>query len=464
MKGFATKMFRPYYDNTVTALIPEIWANESLLLLEEEMVFANLVHRDFEDEVASYGETVHTRKPSEFEATRKGNADPVTTTDVSTTDVDVVLNQWIHVSFVIKDGEQTKAFKDLVAYYLQPAIVANARFMDQCLAAQAVQFLANTAGGLGMLSNSTAHGYLVDARDVMNKNKAYVSGRNLVLGSGSEAAILKTDLFVSAERAGDMARAQREAYLGRKFGFETYMDLNVPGIATSTSTSTTTTASSVKGATTVAITAAVGVGTYVTVAGDMTPLRSTTNTTTLTPTRPIREATSSGAVVTEYFSGGAVDLDVGYDSGWYKAIHIDGMTVAPQVGQIVAFNDGDTATGTVRTPEYVILQVTNTAGNDYDIVLDRPLATDLADGDAVCLGPVGDFNFGFHRNALALVNRPLEPPMSGVGARAATATHNGMSMRVVITYDGLNQGHRVTLDSLFGVAVLDTALGVVLLG
>lgn len=458
-------MFRPYYDNTITALIPEIWANESLLLLEEEMVMANLVHRDFENEVATFGETVHTRKPSEFEATRKGNADAVTTTDVSTTDVDVVLNQWVHVSFVIKDGEQSKAFKDLVTYYLAPAITANARFLDQALAGQAVQFLANTAGGLGQLSNSTAHGYLVDARDVMNRNKAYVSGRNLVLASGSEASLLKTDLFVSAERVGDMGRAQREAYLGRKFGFETYMDLNVPGVGTSTpSSTTTTTASSAKGAASVAITGAVGVGTYVTVAGDMTPLRSTTNTTTLTPTRAIREATSSGAVVTPYFSGGAVDLGANYAAGWYKAIHIDGMTVAPQVGQMVAFNDGDTATGTVRTAEYVILQVTNTAGNDYDITLDRPLVVGINDGDAVCLGPVGDFNFGFHRNALALVNRPLEAPMAGVGARAATAVHNGMAMRVVITYDGLNQGHRVTLDSLFGVAVLDSALGVVLLG
>ncbi len=40
---------RTYYANSITALVPEIWANESLLILEEEMVMGNLVHRDFND-------------------------------------------------------------------------------------------------------------------------------------------------------------------------------------------------------------------------------------------------------------------------------------------------------------------------------------------------------------------------------------------------------------------------------
>jgi hypothetical protein len=239
------------------------------------------------------------------------------------------------------------------------------------------------------------------------------------------------------------------------------MDLNTPRATGATTTTTTTTANSAKGAATVGITAAVGVGRYVTIAGDMTPLRSTTNTTTLTPTRAIREATASGAVVTKY-EVGAVDY-ASYANGYVKAIHVDGGPV-PRVGQIVAFNSGDTSTGTVRTPEYVIIRVTNTAGSDYDIVLDRPLETALADGDAVCYGPDGDYNFGFHRNALALVNRPLALPMAGTGARAAVATYNNMSMRVTIQYDSKSRGHRVVIDGLCGVAPLDTDLGLVLLG
>jgi hypothetical protein len=343
---------------------------------------------------------------------------------------------------------------------------ANARTLDQALTGQALQFLANTRGALGGLSKTNALDYLVDARDLMNQNKAYSSGRNLVLTSSSEAQMLKTEMFVKANENPEGGRAMRDAFLGTKMGFRTFMDLNMPSSSGQVTTTTTTSAASAKGAATVAITAAVGVGRYVTLAGDLTPLRSTTNTTTLTPTRAIREAVASGAVVTKYGQG-KVDYADDYANGWVKAIHVDagGFTAqVPKVGMLVAFNNGDESSGTHRPPEYMITQVTNTAGDDYDIVLDRPLETALVDNDVINYGPDGDYNFAFHRNALALVNRPLALPMEGAGARSAMAVYNGMAMRVTIAYDSKKQGHRVTLDSLFGVAPLDTDLGMVLLG
>lgn len=460
------KLMKSYYDNSLDALIPQLWANESLLILEEEMVMAPLVHRDFSDEVADFGETVHTRRPGEFVGVRKTANDPVSVQAATSTNVPVVLNQHVHVTFIIRDEEQSKAFKDLVTMYLLPAMQANARTLDQALTAAAFGFLTNTRGGLGALDKDNAQDYLIDARDIMNQNKAYLDGRSLILAPNSEAQMLKTDLFISAERVGDGGRALREASLGRKFGFNTFMDLNVPSAINSSPTTTTTSGNSAAGAATVAITAAVGVGRYVTVAGDLTPLRSTTNDTTLTPTRPIREATSSGAVVTKYDQG-KVDDGSNYDSGEVGKIHVDdgGFTAfAPRVGQLVAFNDGDEATGTVRSPEYMITQVVNTAGDDYDLTLDRPLETALNNDDVINYGPDGDYNFAFHRNALALVNRPLAQPITGAGALSAVANYNNMSIRVVIQYDGNLQGHRVTLDSLFGVAKLDTNLGMVLLG
>lgn len=35
----------PPYNNDVDAYVPEFWANESLAILEESMVMAQLVHR-----------------------------------------------------------------------------------------------------------------------------------------------------------------------------------------------------------------------------------------------------------------------------------------------------------------------------------------------------------------------------------------------------------------------------------
>ena len=55
---------RSVFDDFPSAFIPQLWANESIAILEENMVIGNLVHRDFENTVASYGDTVNTRKPN----------------------------------------------------------------------------------------------------------------------------------------------------------------------------------------------------------------------------------------------------------------------------------------------------------------------------------------------------------------------------------------------------------------
>jgi hypothetical protein len=349
--------------------------------------------------------------------------------------------------------------------FLEPAIIANARVLDQALLGNAVQFLGNTAGGLAQLSSSNAHAYLVSARQKLNEQKCPNVGRHLVLGAASEARMLETDLFISAERVGDGGTAMREAELGKKFGFGTYMDLNTPSAAVGgEATATTTTAAHAKGVSVINVTSVtnIAVGTYFTVAGDMTPLRATAiNTLAVTVSRPTMNAIGSGAVVTP-ITEGTVDLGADYVNGYVKEIHVDGGP-APQVGQMVSFVD-TSGGGLIRAPEYTIMQVTNTAGSDYDILLDRPLETALADDDVVGYGPAGELNLAFSRNAIALVNRPMLLPMGGSGARAAFVSHNGLSMRVVITYDGNQQGHLVTVDSLFGTKTLDTDLGCILLG
>jgi len=64
--------------NSLDAFIPELWANESVAILVENMVVANLIHRDFSPLVANFGDVVNTRKPAEFTAKRKVDTDDVT--------------------------------------------------------------------------------------------------------------------------------------------------------------------------------------------------------------------------------------------------------------------------------------------------------------------------------------------------------------------------------------------------
>jgi hypothetical protein len=67
---------------------------------------------------------------------------------------------------------------------------------------------------------------VVDARAFLTKAGAPLTDRNFVYGTDIETDLLKTDIFVSAEKVGDAGTALREASLGRKFGMDFYVDQN----------------------------------------------------------------------------------------------------------------------------------------------------------------------------------------------------------------------------------------------
>ncbi len=456
--------FRPVYENNVDVFIPEMWANESISILVENMVAGNLVYRQFEESLQRFGDVVNVPKPGELQAKRKTNADNVVIQDVSADNVQVPLNQHIHTSFLIRDGEESKSFRSLVDEFLRPAIIAQARFIDQVVLGQYVHFLKYSAGLLGGMNTNNAKGQLLGLRQSMNINRAPVNGRNLILNPLTETTLLNLDIFTAADQTGDQGDALRNATLGRKLGWDFWMDQNMPVVNAGNTTlagAINLTAGYGVGSTVLVVdgfTGAVTVGSWVTIAGEMVPHRVTAvtntlgNTTQITLDRGLTVAVADNAVVTTY-TAGAVNNSGGYPKGYAKEITVDTFTVAPQVGQAVSFG----ASGT--SAMYSIIGVNGLVG----ITLDRPLDAAILNDDAVNLGPPGAFNLAFHRNAIALVVRPLALPRQGTGAQAAIANFNNLSMRVVITYDGSKQGHLVTVDMLAGVAVLEEKLGAVLL-
>lgn len=451
--------------NSLDAFVPQLWANESIAILQENMVAANLVHRDFENLLANYGDTVNTRKPSEFDTIRKTNTDDVTDQDASATNVPVKLNQMAHVTFIIKDGEESKSFKNLVDEYIKPAMLAQARFVDQVVLGQYPQFLANVAGGLNKLSSTTAKNYMLDMKRVMTVNKAYEEDRNLIWTPVAQTEAMKTDMFVQANTMGDGGNAMKTAQMGYKLGFNNYECQNMAYVGTGNTTVTgaiNNAGGYSKGATVLTVnglSAAVTNGSFLTIAGDDTPQQIVSSVGGVTPTQltitpGLVNAVAANAVITIYTPGN-VNQSVsptGYAAGWSKAISIKNFTVAPQKGQIVSFAAGGA--------KYTVIGKPTTTS----ILLDRPLDATINDNDPVCIGPAGSYNLAFHKNSMSLVVRPLALPRQGAGAIGAVVNMNGFAQRVVITYDGKSQGHRVTFDMLLGIAILDTNLGGVLLG
>lgn len=427
------------------------------------MVVANLVHRDFSPLIASFGDTVNTRRPSKFKALRKTGTEAVTTQDAVSTNVPVVLDQLIHVSFIIYDSEASKSFKDLVTEYMRPAMLAHAQFLDKVILGQVANFAMNSYGD-GPLTVNNGVDAILGTREIMNKNLAYVTDRNLILTPTSETTLLNLPIFTQAQQVGDTGNALQEAYIGRKYGFNTYMCQHMSSVAIGNTIDITYLVNNASGYAAGTTTMAIDTGTtaftanmWFTVAGDGIPHRVITggasSVTTLVFTPPLQSAVANNAIITNY-TPGAVNFGGGYAAGYNKEITVNGFTVAPAVGQLVSFG----AVGTNAV--YTIIDVNGLIG----ITLDRSLEASIANTAAVNISPAGEYNFAFHKNAIALVTRPMELPRQGIGAAAANVNYNGLSVRVVLTYDGLMQGTRVTLDILAGVKTLDSNLGALMIG
>lgn len=464
----ATRLIAKANDND--PLIPEIWSREALLTLMSNTIMAKLVHRDFSDMIANEGDVVNTSRPADFSGKRKTDSDSVTDQDAISTNIPVPLDQHIHVSFVIKDGELSKALPDLLERYMEPAAREIAEKVDQVLCGQTAQLLTYQVGEPNSVTSLNVDDYILDADEKLNDNKAPKFGRYLVMSSRFNRAALGAEIVVEADKRGDQGTALREASVGRIYGFDSFMDQNVSHVnyADTEAAAGVTAGAEAEGSTVIETDIAIGDvtnagGEYATVEGSETihVISSAADDgggdADITLTDGVTADVSSGATVTVYK---ACDVNGDYAAGYSKEVTLDGFAAnkGPQVGQLVAFGTG------ANRHAYTVIAVTETSTTEYDVLLDRPLDLALSNNDLAFPGPAGSRSLAFTREAIALVSRPLATVANQMGARSAVASFDGLSMRVTMQYDSSAQGTRVTFDILCGVAVLDERLACVVNG
>lgn len=459
--------FVGYVINDFDAWVPEVWAQETLAILEENMVIGNIVHRSFSSEIASFGDVVNTRRPNQYVAERKGANDDVVEQISNATNIAVTLNQHIHVSYNVKDTEESLSFVDMISQYLKPAGLAVARKIDKILLNQVHQFYVNrdpggnnTVGNLQGMTLANVKRSMLEVGEQLDKNRCPEEDRWLLVDPSTKTNILELDLFTGANTVGDDGTKLRKASLGEILGFNVLMAQNVPRVnaATVVVNADELASDAAAGDTVINLDsgAVVTVGQYILLEGDEMPYRVLSiATNAVTINRPLRVGVLAAASNLSVSVLDTVDLAghtgvSAYPVDYDKKIKVDASANTPVSGMLCSFNTGTT----VHTAEYGIVDVT-VSGADTFIDLDRALEEAVLDGDTVGYGHIGSTNFALHRNALAMVIRPLAPPRSGAGAISGIADFNNLAVRVTISYNGTAQKHLVTLDVLFGTKILD---------
>ena len=206
-----------------TILTPDIIAKEALMVLRNNAVMANLVHRDYSDEfVEGVGDTITIRKPAKFVAKEYNGS--IDVQDATEAGVPVKMDKHLDVSFAVTSKQMTLDIKDFSKQLLVPAMQAFADKIDKYLLGLADD-VTNEVSYISGTSN--IRNTVVDARKYLTVAAAPMTDRRFVYGSDIEADLLKTDLFLTADKVGDQGTALREASLGRKLGLDFYVDQNV---------------------------------------------------------------------------------------------------------------------------------------------------------------------------------------------------------------------------------------------
>lgn len=274
--------------NTITDIVPKILAR-GLLALRERAVMPRLVNTDYGTDAKERGDTVDVPVPSAVASTDvtpgATNADPG---DVTINKVQIQLSNWKKAGFHLSD-------KDL------SQIDANNNFIPMQMG-EAVRALANDInisihnqykGVYGCVGTHTTNPFsstvtaAVEARKLLNKQKAPTDNRRAVINFDVEANMLALPHFSDVDKAGDSG-PKIEGTIGRKFGFDWYTDDAVVKHTAGTlggqaAAGNTIDAAASAGATTVKIRSSVGgtllIGDIFTIAGDSQTYTVTANAT-----------------------------------------------------------------------------------------------------------------------------------------------------------------------------------------
>lgn len=201
---------------------PTIIAAEALQYLKSNTVLARLVNRNYENEVAEYGNVVKIPYGGALSVNDKA-ADTVITLQAPNDAVyTLTLNKHKEVSFILEDIAKAFARPDWFSVYAADAMSVLAEQIDSDIAA--------LYSGLSQTINATAglsEGTFREARRLLNSAKAPLNDRVAVLHEDAEFEMLGLEKVVNTDYAAMLGSKAADSLNGRFMGFNVFLDQQI---------------------------------------------------------------------------------------------------------------------------------------------------------------------------------------------------------------------------------------------
>ena len=195
-------------------------ARQTLPRLVNNLVFPNLVHRDFSNEfVPGLGTKIQVKKPVKLIAEEFNESQGVKPQGIDEESVEVKLDKLATVDVEFSAIQRATNVDDLNRLFLEPAAVALAEKINND-GLDLYKFIPTAVGKAGTTPTELTD--LANVRKQLNKQLVPVAGRVGVWDTEADAAFSTVPAIVNAEKSGSTS-ALREGSIGRVMGLDNYM-------------------------------------------------------------------------------------------------------------------------------------------------------------------------------------------------------------------------------------------------
>jgi hypothetical protein len=404
-------------NSTLTA---SIIAAEALKILENNLVMAGLVHRDYEAEYTKningykVGDTITIRRPADFTVRDGATASVQDVQEGSTT---LVVDKQKGIDFKFNSADLALEINDFSDRIIKPAMIQLANQVDLDLMSL-YKYVPNYVGAPSQAVNSFADFAVAPQRG--DEIGIPQDGRKAILCPADHWALVGSSTSLS--NTGAEGSAYRRGSLGMIGGVETYMSQNIP-------------------------THTPGTG-------------------------------STGTDAVDDLTHESVTWSTVKDTGT-DVLHIDGATNNGtfKAGDVFTISDVYEVNPVTKAPLsflkcFTVMEDTTFSGTEGDLTISPPLilsgahknahlSTGTVEDNTVTwlnLGTASRQNLMFHRNAFALAMVPMPKPDGAMNV--TRKSFKGLSARLIPYYDGTNDISNWRFDILYGVKAIDPRLAV----
>lgn len=207
----------------ITSFIPQVWSARLQESLHKALVFGSLCNRNYEGDIAHWGDTVHINNLADITVKPyKPQTDIDDPQQLSGTDTTLTINHGAYYNFYINDVDAAQANADLMEAAMRNAAYRLAEDTEDYI-------LGVIRAGAGATVTAPApteqeggvYALILSIKTALDEKNVPRIGRKLVMPSSVESQLLMDNRFITGTTAADARLA--EGAVARAAGFDIYI-------------------------------------------------------------------------------------------------------------------------------------------------------------------------------------------------------------------------------------------------